>query len=92
MGDKMIKNIIIIGLLVMIMTGVSSSEAFTHIQQGNDFLKDLLYNVERSVKKYEKLHKSDSVLVAGLLNCSSTTYNMKSEKGKVLNKVPAFGI
>ena len=32
------------------------------------------------------------VLVAGLLlaNCSSTTYNMKSEKGKVLNKVPAW--
>ena len=32
------------------------------------------------------------VLVAGLLlaNCSGTTYNMKSEKGKVLNKVPAW--
>ena len=32
------------------------------------------------------------ILVAGLLvaNCSSTTYNMKSEKGKVLNKVPAW--
>ena len=32
------------------------------------------------------------VLVAGLLlaNCSSTTYNMKSEKGKVLNKVPGW--
>ena len=50
MGGKMIKNIIIIGLLIMVMTGVSSSEAFTHIQQGLDFLKDLLYNVERSVK------------------------------------------
>ena len=51
MGGKMIKNLIIIGLLVMIVTGVSSSEAFTHIQQGLDFLKDLLYNVERSVEK-----------------------------------------
>ncbi len=32
------------------------------------------------------------VLVAGLLlaNCSGTTYNIKSEKGKVLNKVPAW--
>ena len=32
------------------------------------------------------------ILVAGLLvaNCSSTTYNMKSEKGKVLNKVPSW--
>ena len=32
------------------------------------------------------------ILVAGLLvaNCSSTTYNMKLEKGKVLNKVPAW--
>ena len=32
------------------------------------------------------------VLVAGLLlaNCSGTTYNMKSEKGKVLNKVPGW--
>ena len=32
------------------------------------------------------------VLVAGLLlaNCSCTTYNMKSEKGKVLNKVPGW--
>jgi len=47
----MIKNLIIVGLLVMIITGVSSSEAFTHIQQGLDFLKDLLYNVERSVEK-----------------------------------------
>ncbi len=35
----------------MIMTGVSSSEAFVHIQQGLDFLKDLLYNVERNVDK-----------------------------------------
>ena len=50
MGGKMIKNLIIIGLLVMIVTGVSTSEAFTHIQQGLDFLKDLLYNVERSVE------------------------------------------
>ena len=32
------------------------------------------------------------ILVAGLLvaNCSSSTYNMKSEKGKVLNKVPSW--
>ena len=51
MGGKMIKNLIIVGLLVMIITGVSTSEAFTHIQQGSDFLKDLLYNVERSVDK-----------------------------------------
>ena len=51
MGGQMIKNIIIIALLIMVMTGVSSSEAFTHIQQGLDFLKDLLYNVERSVEK-----------------------------------------
>ena len=51
MGGKMIKNLIIIGLLVMIITGVSTSEDFTHIQQGLDFLKDLLYNEERSVDK-----------------------------------------
>ena len=51
MGGKMIKNLIILGLLVMVMTGVSSSEAFTHIQQGLDFLKALLYNVERSGDK-----------------------------------------
>ena len=51
MGGKMIRNLIIIALLIMIMTGVSTSEAFTHIQQGLDFLKDLLYNVERSVDK-----------------------------------------
>ena len=32
------------------------------------------------------------ILLAGLLvaNCSSSTYNMKSEKGKVLNKVPSW--
>ena len=47
----MIKNIIIIALLIMIMTGVSGGEAFSHIQSGLDFLKDLLYNVERSVEK-----------------------------------------
>ena len=47
----MIKNIIIIALLIMVMTGVSSSEAFTHIQMGLDFLKEIVYNVERSVEK-----------------------------------------
>ena len=59
----MIKNLIIIGLLVMIITGVSTSEAFTHIQQGLDFLKDLLYNVERSVEKIWK-----TVLILSILD------------------------
>ena len=49
----MIKNFIIIGLLAMIVAGMSFGEAATWIEDSQviDKLSDLLYNVIRSVKE-----------------------------------------
>ena len=47
----MIKNIIIIALVLVIMYDVSAEESLSYIQIGLDFLKEIVYNVERSVEK-----------------------------------------
>ena len=51
MGGKMIRNLIIVALLTVIIYDVSAEESLGYITMGLDFLKDLLYNVERSVDK-----------------------------------------
>jgi len=50
----MIRNIIIVALLCVIIYDVSAEESLGYITMGLDFLKDLLYNVERSVDKIWK--------------------------------------
>ena len=50
MGGKMIKNIIIISLVVIIVTGMSGSEFLDYISMGLDKLQDLVYNVKSEVK------------------------------------------
>lgn len=49
----MIKNLIILGLLAMIVLGMSFGEVATYIEDSQviDKLSDLLYNVIRSVKE-----------------------------------------
>jgi hypothetical protein len=47
----MIRNIIIIALLCVIVYDVSAEESLSYIQIGLDFLKEIVYNVERSVDK-----------------------------------------
>jgi hypothetical protein len=47
----MIKNIIIIALVLVIMYDVSAEESLDYIQMGLDLLKEIVYNVERSVEK-----------------------------------------
>jgi hypothetical protein len=49
----MIKNVIILGLLAMIVAGMSFGEAATYIEESQviDKISELLYNVIRSVKE-----------------------------------------
>jgi hypothetical protein len=50
MEGKMIRNIIIIMLLLVIVYGVSATDFLGYAQSSIDFLQELLYNVQRSVK------------------------------------------
>ena len=49
MGGKMIKNIIIISLVVVIVTGMSGSEFLDYITMGLDKLQEIVYSIKRSV-------------------------------------------
>ena len=51
MGGKMIRNIFIIALLLVIVYDVSAEESLGYVTMGLDFLKEIVYNVERSVIK-----------------------------------------
>ena len=48
----MIKNVIILGLLAMLLTGMTFNEVAVYVEDNQliDKLSDLLYNVIRSVK------------------------------------------
>ena len=50
--ENMIKNIIILGLLFMLITGVSTTEVVAYVEDNQliDKLSEMLYNVVRSVK------------------------------------------
>ena len=50
MGGKMIRNLIIVALLTVIIYDVSAEESLGYITMGLDFLKEIVYNVERSVE------------------------------------------
>lgn len=51
MGGTMIRNIIILCLLSVIVLDLSMAESLGYLQSGLDFLKETLYDIERSVKK-----------------------------------------
>lgn len=50
----MIKNIIILGLLIVIFTGVTSEQALDHVQSTLDFLQQLVYDMKESENYDEK--------------------------------------
>tara|TARA_B100000959_G_scaffold221610_2_gene234403 strand:+ start:2650 stop:2793 length:144 start_codon:yes stop_codon:yes gene_type:complete len=47
----MIKNLIIIALLLILIYGISGSQALEYVQTGLDFLQELVYNMKESVKQ-----------------------------------------
>tara|TARA_Y100000590_G_scaffold240073_1_gene270001 strand:- start:895 stop:1053 length:159 start_codon:yes stop_codon:yes gene_type:complete len=49
-GKIMIKNLIIVALLLVIVYGVTAEQFLGYAQTSVDFVQDLLYNVQRSVK------------------------------------------
>jgi hypothetical protein len=49
MGGTMIKNLIIISLVVVIVTGMSGSEFLDHVSIGLDKLQQIVYNVKSEV-------------------------------------------
>jgi len=46
----MIKNIIILSLILVIVTGMSGAEFLDHIAFGLDKLQEIVYNVQSEVK------------------------------------------
>ena len=50
MGGTMIKNIIILSLILIIVTGMSGSEFLDHISFGLDKLQEIVYTVQSEVK------------------------------------------
>ena len=50
MGDTMIKNIIILSLVLVIVTGMSGAEFLDYIALGLDKLQEIVYNVQNEVK------------------------------------------
>jgi len=46
----MIKNIIIVALVIAILYDVSSEDAWTYVQSTLDFLQEMVYSMNRSVK------------------------------------------
>ena len=49
MGGTMIKNIIIISLVIVIVTGMTGAEFLDHIAYGLDKLQEIVYTMKRSV-------------------------------------------
>jgi hypothetical protein len=50
MGGTMIKNLIILSLVIIIVTGMSGQEFLDHIAFGLDKLQEIVYNVQSEVK------------------------------------------
>jgi uncharacterized membrane protein len=50
MGDKMIKNLIIISLVIVIVTGMSGQEFLEYIATGLDKLQEIVYTIRSEVK------------------------------------------
>ena len=50
MGGKMIKNLIILSLIIVIVTGMSGQEFLDYIAIGLDKAQDLVYNIKSEVK------------------------------------------
>jgi hypothetical protein len=49
MGGTMIKNIIIISLVIVIVTGMTGAEFLDHIALGLDKLQQLIYTIKSEV-------------------------------------------
>ena len=49
MGGTMIRNIIILALILVIVTGMSGAEFLDHIAYGLDKLQEIVYTMKRSV-------------------------------------------
>jgi hypothetical protein len=50
MGGSMIKNIIIIALILVIVTGMSGQEFLDYIAIGLDKAKEIVYTIQSEVK------------------------------------------
>jgi len=50
MGGKMIKNLIIISLIIVIITGMSGQEFLDYITLGLDKMQEIVYNIKSEVK------------------------------------------
>jgi uncharacterized membrane protein len=49
MGGKMIKNLIILSLIIVIVTGMSGQEFLDYIAIGLDKLQEIVYNIKSEV-------------------------------------------
>lgn len=49
MGGKMIKNIIILSLILVIVTGMSGSEFLDHVAIALDKMQEVVYTVQSEV-------------------------------------------
>jgi hypothetical protein len=50
MGGTMIRNIIILALILIIVTGMSGAEFLDHIAYGLDKLQEIVYTIQSEVK------------------------------------------
>jgi hypothetical protein len=50
MGGTMIKNIIILSLILIIVTGMSGADFLDHIAFGLDKLQEIVYTIQSEVK------------------------------------------
>ena len=50
MGGQMIKNLIIISLVIVIVTGMTGAEFLDYIASGLDKLQQLVYTIKSEVK------------------------------------------
>jgi uncharacterized membrane protein len=50
MGGKMIRNIIILALILIIVTGMSGAEFLDYIAYGLDKMQEIVYTIQSEVK------------------------------------------
>jgi hypothetical protein len=50
MGGKMIKNLIIISLLILLLTGMTGQEFLDYMALGLDKAQEIVYNIKSEVK------------------------------------------
>ena len=57
---NMLKNLIILGLLIIIMTGATASDVVAYVEDNQliDKFSEMLYNIVRSVKNVKEYTKS----------------------------------